>query len=51
MDNFLSIYLVAAVTIAYFVVSCLCLFGDNPKMGLVFAGYAISNIGLILLKP
>jgi hypothetical protein len=48
MSNFLAIYLIAGVTVAYLITSAILAIQGNPKLALVFFGYAISNIGLML---
>jgi hypothetical protein len=43
--------LVAAVGLIYGYIAAVQFFLDNPSMGVVYAGYAFSNIGLwFLLK-
>jgi len=38
--------LIAAIGIGYAVIAAIQFFKDNPAMGIVFAGYAFSNVGL-----
>lgn len=44
----MSASLIALVGLAYTAISVEQFMRDNPQMGIVFAGYAFSNIGLWL---
>ena len=48
MSQFIAIYLIAGVTVAYLMTAAILAIQGNPKLALVFFGYAISNIGLML---
>lgn len=44
----MSAYLVGIVTILYGLTSLSYLFNSNTGMSIVFAGYALANIGLLM---
>lgn len=46
----MSAWLIAFVGVVYAVISAVQFMHDNPSMGMVFAGYAFSNIGLWMVS-